>query len=57
MNIMKKGIAISLLAAGVAVCFVAGALAQQKTKVEASKDKKAGTPPRTGSPSNLNRLD
>jgi Zn-dependent M28 family amino/carboxypeptidase len=37
MNIMKKGIAISLLAAGVAVCFVAGALAQQKTKVEASK--------------------
>src|SRR5215471_16218450 len=33
MNIMKKGIAISFAAAGVAVCFVVGAIAQQKPKV------------------------
>jgi TonB family protein len=37
MNNMKKRIAISFAAAGVAVCFVTGVLAQQKPKVEAAK--------------------
>src|SRR6516162_3960349 len=33
MNIMKKGMAISFVAAGVAVCFAVGGFAQQKPKV------------------------